>query len=209
MTDPFSSSFSSQLPPAQPSPGVVNTTSGAPVASGGPVLGSGPKRLQKAFPSSPQAIGVLLALLGLWGLVAALGSAFTASSVGGWYMGITKPLFTPPNWVFGPAWSLLYLLLTGLGYLVWVGQQNTQVPLPWFWRAYFASALLQTAWSGLFFGLHWLWFSAVVLVLTVALAGVMGWALWTFNRKLALGLSPYVAWLLFASAISTTTAWLN
>ena len=61
----------------------------------------------------------LAAFLALCFAAAGIGSLFTTPSVGGWYAGIAKPGWTPPNWIFGPVWSTLYAMMAVAAWLVW------------------------------------------------------------------------------------------
>ena len=98
-----------------------------------------------------QATGLVVSIVVCFG-AAGIGSMLTAPSIGGWYATLLKPAWTPPNWVFGPVWSLLYLAMAVAAWLVW-----RQVGFP---RA--ASALnlfalqlvLNVCWSAIFFGAH-------------------------------------------------------
>ena len=83
---------------------------------------------------------------------ALVGSAFTTPSIPEWYASLVKPSFTPPNWLFGPVWSVLYLAMAIAGWLVWRRQRELFVTLP---LALFGGQLvLNVLWSILFFGLQ-------------------------------------------------------
>ena len=91
------------------------------------------------------AISVLLPLLA--GFV---GGLFTSSSVSTWYLTLNKPFFNPPDWVFGPVWTLLYILMGLSFYLVWVNKKKNNLALSIFGIQLFLNLL----WSVLFFGLR-------------------------------------------------------
>src|SRR5918999_3171967 len=94
----------------------------------------------------------LLAFMAACFGAALAGSAFTAPSVPEWYEGLVKPSFTPPSWLFGPIWSVLYLAMAIAGWLVWLRHRNIAVALP---LALFGGQLVLNAlWSILFFGLQ-------------------------------------------------------
>jgi translocator protein len=97
-------------------------------------------------------------VLALAGFVAAcfvaalVGSAFTAPSIPDWYENLAKLFFTPPSWLFGPAWTALYLAMAFAGWLVWRGGSASTTTLP---LAMFGGQLVLNAlWSVLFFGLR-------------------------------------------------------
>ena len=83
---------------------------------------------------------------------AGLGSIWTLSSVGTWYAALRKPSFNPPNWIFAPVWSALYLLMATSAWLVWqkAGWSGAKFALALF----FGQLGLIVAWSGLFFALR-------------------------------------------------------
>src|SRR3990167_6158490 len=75
-----------------------------------------------------------------------IGSIFTFNSVNTWYITLNKPFFNPPSWIFGPVWTILYLLMGISLYLAW---NTKKVSLKWFW----IQLGLNSLWSILFFGL--------------------------------------------------------
>jgi tryptophan-rich sensory protein len=81
-----------------------------------------------------------------------IGSIFTTPSVPGWYAGLVKPSFNPPNWVFAPVWTALYVVMAVSVWLVWrrYGWSGARVPLALF----SIQLILNVAWSGIFFGLR-------------------------------------------------------
>ena len=92
----------------------------------------------------------LLAFIALCLAVAAAGGAVTASSVGTWYAGLAKPAFNPPNWVFAPVWTALYLMMAVAAWRVW---RRRGAPLAHPALAMWALQLaLNLCWSHVFFG---------------------------------------------------------
>lgn len=151
-----------------------------------------------------------LALLGFLLITfaaAGIGGAATGSSVSTWYPTLNKPAWNPPSWVFGPVWSLLYLMMAIAAWRIW-RQPDAPIrrsALAW----YFAQLALNALWSCLFFGLRNPGFAfAEVLVLWVALVVTLV----KFARidRIAAGLwLPYLAWVSFASVLNGTVWWLN
>ena len=139
--------------------------------------------------------------------VAAVGSAMTIPSIGTWYATLTKPSWNPPNWVFGPVWSTLYLCMAIAAWRVWRerGLSAALIPL-----ALFGLQLaLNCAWSGLFFALHkpWLAFADIV-VLWFAIVATM----FSFSRVSSFAgilLAPYLLWVTFAAMLNFTIARMN
>lgn len=141
-------------------------------------------------------------------LVGVLGTLFTVSAIPTWYVTLNKPFFAPPNWIFGPVWTLLYFLMGTAFYLIW--KQNWQKKGVKTAGAYFLTQLvLNFIWSPVFFGLK-----APILGLIVIVAM---WILivMTMNKfypisKLAFYLLvPYLLWVGFAVILNAAIVILN
>lgn len=136
-----------------------------------------------------------------------IGSAFTLPQIPTWYAQLNKPSFNPPNWIFGPVWSTLYLLMAVAAWLVWrrAGWSTARVALGLFCF----QLMLNTVWSILFFGLESPATSAVdvVLLWVTILATIIGF--WRYDRVAACLLVPYLAWVGFASVLNFTIVAMN
>lgn len=123
---------------------------------------------------------------------------------GAWYAGLQKPWFNPPNWVFGPAWTILYVLIGIAGYRIWLARTDSMATKLWF-----IQMALNFAWSPVFFALHFigLALAIIVLLLLAILAFVI--AAWRQDRAAALLFIPYAAWVAFATALNGAIATLN
>lgn len=123
---------------------------------------------------------------------------------GGWYEALVKPSFYPPNWVFGPVWTLLYVMIAVAGWRTF-DQRRTGFAM----KAWFAQLLLNFAWSPVFFTLHSLSGAfAIILALLAAIVAFMI-ASWSQDR-VAFGLFvPYLAWTMFATLLNGSLLWLN
>ena len=133
--------------------------------------------------------------------IGGLGGLATASSVTTWYATLNKPGFTPPNAVFGPAWTVLYLLMAISAWRVWrrPGPEPMRRKALRLWALQLA---LNFAWSFLFFGLRAPVVALVeVLVLLIAIAATLA-ASWRIDRVAGLLLAPYLAWTAFASLLT-------
>jgi len=125
----------------------------------------------------------LVALAGFVALcfaVAAVGGAVTATSVGTWYAGLAKPSFNPPNWLFGPVWSALYLMVAVTGWRVWRrrGQSGARVAL----AAWGLQLVLNLGWSFVFFGARMIGAALVEIVLllvAILVTAVLSWRIET------------------------------
>jgi benzodiazapine receptor len=134
------------------------------------------------------------------------GSLFTAPAIGGWYETLKKPLFTPPNWLFAPAWTLLYVLIGITLYICWING---------FWRdqklkfAFFLQLGLNFLWSPLFFGLQNPLLGLVdIIALDLAVIATVG-LLFRYSKAASLLMFPYLAWIMFATLLNFFVAILN
>lgn len=148
-----------------------------------------------------------LALVGFFALVfsvAALGGLATASSVGTWYASLAKPSWTPPPWLFGPAWTFLYATMAVAAWRVWRRPARGRA-LGWF----AAQLALNAAWSPVFFGLRQPgWGFALIVLLWLAIGGTLV-ASWRVSRLAGALFVPYWLWVSFAAALNFSVWQLN
>jgi len=149
----------------------------------------------------------LIASIIICQLAGIIGAVFTTPSIAGWYAGLNKPFFNPPNWVFGPVWILLYLLMGLSLYLVWsqkdgAGKKTALI--------FFAIQLgLNSLWSIIFFGLHLpliAFAELLILMLFIVLTIIKFLPLSKISAYL---LIPYLLWVSFASILNFYIAKLN
>lgn len=137
----------------------------------------------------------------------AIGSLATTPNIPTWYAMLEKPFFNPPNWVFGPVWTLLYLLMGICLYLVWTSKSKRSKRSAFI--LFGAQLALNTLWSIVFFGLHQPWL-AVFVIATLIVTIVMTMRLFfTHSRMACWLLIPYLAWVIFATILNTAVALLN
>jgi tryptophan-rich sensory protein len=147
----------------------------------------------------------VLAAAAVAALVAALGGA--ATDLGPWYQALAKPTWQPPDWLFGPVWTLIYAMTGLAGVLAWVAAPpagRRRVLL-----AFSFNALLNVVWSELFFRLRrpdWavaevalLWLSILLLMVVVR----------PYSRRAVWLLVPYLAWVTFAAVLNLAIVRLN
>lgn len=145
--------------------------------------------------------------LAIVSVAAWVGSMATLPSINNWYAGLEKPFFNPPNWVFGPVWTVLYLLMAISLYLVWSAKTARSKRLAL--GAFLVQLALNTAWSVVFFGLHQPWTGvAVIVVMWLAIAVTMV-AFWPISKLATYLLAPYIAWVSFATGLNISIAMLN
>lgn len=142
----------------------------------------------------------LLAVLPV-AIAAFVGQRATLPAIPVWYEGLAKPAFTPPNWVFGPAWTFLYVLMVLAFRRVLMRPAGT----PGRGRAialFLVQIALNAAWSVAFFGLRSPAAGVgVILALDLAVVATMV-AFARVDRPAAFSLVPYLAWILFATALT-------
>jgi len=123
---------------------------------------------------------------------------------GAWYAGLVKPSFNPPNWIFGPAWTVLYVLIAVAGWRVFERVPGSAAMAVW------AVALaLNFLWSPVFFGAQRPEAAlAVVAMLLAAIVGFIALA-WHIDTSAALLFVPYAAWVAFATLLNAAVVRLN
>ena len=137
-----------------------------------------------------------------------IGSAFTTPAIPTWYAALQKPLFTPPNWLFAPAWITLYLLIGISASIVWrrgLGVPSVRTALIMF----LIQLMLNSLWSVVFFGLQSpfngviviavLWFAIVLTIVKFFGISPLAGAL----------LLPYIGWVTFAATLNISILMLN
>lgn len=127
---------------------------------------------------------------------------FTAP--GQWYDALDKPPFNPPNWVFGPVWTLLYILIAVAGWRMWLKAADSVAM-----KAWIAQLVLNWIWSPVFFSLQLLWpaFLIIIAMFATILAFIV-----TARRHDSVAswlMTPYLAWVGFAAVLNGSVAWLN
>lgn len=141
-------------------------------------------------------------------LAGAIGTIFTSSSIPTWYTTLNKPSFNPPNWIFGPVWTILFLLMGIALFLVWqkgIHKKEVKIAITIFG----IQLVLNTLWSILFFGLQspqyalveivFLWIAIVATIITF----------YKVSKCAAALLLPYILWVSFAAYLNYTLGMLN
>jgi tryptophan-rich sensory protein len=131
-----------------------------------------------------------------------IGSIFTFNAVNTWYVTLHKPFFNPPSWIFGPVWTILYLLMGVSLYLVW---NTKKITLKWFW----IQLVLNMLWSVLFFGLKNPTVALLEIMLLWLAILMMVKSFWKYNRTASWLLLPYLLWVTFASVLNLFIVLLN
>jgi translocator protein len=149
----------------------------------------------------------LVAAIALCFGAAAIGGFFTTPSIPTWYATLQKPSWTPPSWVFGPVWTVLYLMMAIALWFVWrkVGLREAAIPTVFF----LIQLTLNVLWSILFFGLHRPAFALadiIALWLAILITLIL---FWRVTLPAGLLLIPYLLWVTYASTLNWGIVRLN
>ena len=137
-----------------------------------------------------------------------LGGIFTAPQIQTWFVHLTKPSWNPPNWLFAPVWTMLYLLMGIAFYLVWRTKWEKDAK-SWAIIVFIAQFALNFAWSYIFFDQHqmgWAFVDIVVLWITV-LCTIIAFS--RIHKTAAWLLVPYISWVSFAALLNYTIWQMN
>lgn len=139
-------------------------------------------------------------------LAGGVGSFFTTSSLYPWYSALNKPFFNPPNWIFGPVWTILYILMGISFYLFWTNKGNKKLSG---YKFFFAQLILNLLWSIFFFGLKSppAAFLTILILLTFIILTMKEFR--KISKLASYLLAPYVAWVSFASLLNLAIILLN
>jgi translocator protein len=153
-----------------------------------------------------QTIGLALSIAVCVG-AAGMGFMLTIPSIGGWYANLAKPVWTLPNWVFGPVWSLLYLAMAVAAWLVWrrVGFPHASSAL----NLFAVQLVLNVCWTAIFFGAHspGLAFGEILLLWLAILATMIAFR--PLSRAAAWLMLPCLLWVAYAVALNFSIWKLN
>ena len=136
----------------------------------------------------------LLCFLGLVSLAAVTGAWFPT---GPWYEALTKPWWTPPNWAFPVAWSILYLMIAVAGWKVWKADGIGLTLIVWG-----AGVAINAMWSWLMFGRHQIGLAFADLVLLWLSIVAFIWLAMGIDRTAAYLFMPYFVWVSYAGALN-------
>jgi len=158
-------------------------------------------RMRGGFQSIAVLIGFLALALGV-GIFAAL---VTEPNVVSWYPTLAKPSFNPPNWVFAPVWTTLYVLMAIAGWRVWRITDFGATPML-YWVMQLA---LNFAWSFIFFGAHQIFAALIEIAMLWIAVLVTTIAFFRVDRIAGALFVPYLLWVSFAAALNAAIYQLN
>ncbi len=173
------------------------------------VARSSSRRDAAGKPDGGRQVLALLVLLGSSALVAALGGLATANNVQGWYATADKAPWSPPNWLFGPVWTFLYVAMAVAAWLVWRSRDEGRRSAL---RIYLLQLLLNLLWTPVFFGLYpvlgspalWIGFVIIAALAVAVAATVLRFG--PISRTAGLLMLPSLSWVVFASSLNLWAA---
>jgi benzodiazapine receptor len=160
-----------------------------------------------SYPGSSTPVSPYLALVGFVGLcllVGAADAALVAGSLHHWYAALVRPFATPPDWLFGPVWTVLYVLIGVAGWLVWRRSGAARPLRLWGWQL-----AANAAWVPAFFALHNppLAMAVIAVLLALIVATIQSFA--RIHRTAACLMLPYLGWSMFAAYLNAGFWWCN
>lgn len=139
---------------------------------------------------------------------AGIGTIFTIPNIPSWYQTLTKPVFSPPNYLFGPVWTLLYLLMGVALYLIWKKGIKTEKVRDALYL-FGIQLILNAVWSPVFFGAHNLLLALIIIIgLWIYIVKTIK-AFAKIDKISSYLLYPYLAWVSFASILNFSVWFLN
>lgn len=136
-----------------------------------------------------------------------IGSVFTAPNIDTWYAFLEKPFFSPPDWLFAPAWITLYFLMGIAAFLVWQKRQLKDSKIALYF--YCSQLVLNALWSVVFFGMQNPLWGLVVIIFLWMLILITLLKFWKIDRLAGLLFVPYLLWVSFASVLNFSIWQLN
>jgi len=137
-----------------------------------------------------------------------LGTFFTVSSIPTWYATLAKPVFSPPNYLFGPVWSLLYVLMGISVAIIWEKGLKTKKVRDAIYL-FGIQLFLNATWSPIFFGAKNLFIALIVIIIMWVYIVKTILAFAKIDKKASYLLYPYVAWVSFATILNFSVWFLN
>ncbi|WP_426325151.1 TspO/MBR family protein [Pedobacter sp. R-06] len=140
--------------------------------------------------------------------IGALGAWATLQSVKTWYPTLNKPSFNPPDWLFRPVWTTLYVLIGIAAYLVWI-KRDKIVHFPRTVAIYFIQLILNLGWSFIFFYLREIGFALAEIILLLIIIVINASMFYKINKWAGLIFIPYFLWVSFATILTYNIFMLN
>ena len=152
--------------------------------------------------------GLLILCIAIPLVIGFIGSTATLPEITGWYAGLDKPAFNPPGWLFGPVWTLLYILM-GIALFLVVKNGVDTAPVQKAVCVFAAQLLANLAWSFLFFNMHSILLGLLDILLLFFLIAAAIILFLRISPYAAYLLVPYICWVTFASLLNAMIWLLN
>lgn len=150
----------------------------------------------------------LLIALGLPQLAAIIGSLFTTANIPTWYEGLSKPELAPPNWVFAPVWTTIFVLMGIAFFLVWnKGMERKDVKIASV--VFITQLVFNTLWSVIFFGMQSPFWGFIWIILLWLMIVLNIYTFCRISRTAGWLLAPYIVWVSFAAYLNYAIWFLN
>ncbi len=140
-------------------------------------------------------------------LAGVIGSIFTAPSIQTWYVYLEKPFFSPPNWLFAPAWITLYVLMGIAVFFVWQKRREPGAKLAL--QLYFLQLVLNAWWSVIFFGLMNPFLALLEIIILWGVIAITILKFYKIEKLSGLLFVPYLLWVTFATVLNFAIWQLN
>lgn len=143
------------------------------------------------------------------GTAGVIGSFFTAQSVNTWFVDLAKPSFNPPGWLFGPVWTVLYIMMGVALYFVWVQSADRKASLTPAVVIFLLQLVFNALWSVIFFGERQIFFALVEISLLWFLVLLTMIIFWRISRTAGILMMPYLLWVSLAVLLNYSIWQLN
>ena len=142
-------------------------------------------------------------------LVGYLSGMVTRDNITTWYPTLVKPSFNPPNWVFAPVWTILYIMIGVAGGMVWNRLEQDTENVKKAFTFFIIQLALNAAWSVIFFYFHNPFLALIEIILFWLLIFETYTQFKKIDKTAGLLLIPYLAWVSFATVLNASIWWLN
>ena len=150
---------------------------------------------------------VLLGCLLLPFLAAGFGSLFMGAVDSSWYLNLVQPAWSPPRWLFGPAWTILYLLMGLASFFIWKSRKSKARTVAL--RLYAVQLVVNAIWTPIFFGAELVGLAFLDILILDMLVLMLIIKAWKVEKWAAIALLPYIGWILFATTLNGAILRLN
>ena len=137
------------------------------------------------------------------------GALISSKAIPTWYQNLKKPKLNPPNWIFGPVWTLLYLMIGYSAYLIWNKHKQFSLDHKYAWFVYIIQLVLNYSWTPVFFGLKKLYYALIIIIGLAASICLNSYLFYNIEPLAGILFIPYFAWVSFATYLNYSIWFLN